>query len=30
MTTGDFIRHCIKDWLKEESVALRRADDDTE
>mgnify|MGYP005899959575 CR=1 FL=1 len=22
--------HCIKDWLKEESVALRRADDDTE
>ena len=22
--------HCIKDWLKEESVALRRADDDAE
>ena len=22
--------HCIKDWLKEESVTLRRADDDTE
>lgn len=22
--------HCIKDWLKEESVALRRADDDTD